>query len=87
MKIMKADLSKHQTDAATGFSRYESEIRQLQHQVKEKDENLADLKNQLAISKAEEELAKEKLFLAETVRRKLHNQLQELKGNSEYFVE
>ena len=85
MKIMKADLSKHQTDAATGFSRYESEIRQLQHQVKEKDENLADLKNQLAISKAEEELAKEKLFLAETVRRKLHNQLQELKGNIRVF--
>jgi kinesin family protein C1 len=85
MKLMKADLSKHQTEAATGFSRYESEIRQLQLQIKEKDENLADQKNRLTIAKAEEKLAKEKLFLAETVRRKLHSQLQELKGNIRVF--
>lgn len=85
LELVKTKLTKHNNETATGFSKYESEIKKLQLQVEENDEKISELKSKLVTSENEEKIAKEKLFQAETVRRKLHNQLQELKGNIRVF--
>lgn len=85
LELMKTKLTKHNNETATGFSKYESEIKNLKLQIEKKDEKISELESKLVTSENEKKLAKEKRFQAETVRRKLHSQLQELKGNIRVF--
>lgn len=89
---LNSDLRIKLSEAASNTINLESSIRSLRAHVeflesdnKSQSHAFSDLDNRLqnAIRAAEE--AKEKLRIEETLRRKLHNQVQELKGNIRVF--
>lgn len=86
------ELRQHLETANSNSITLESSIRALKARIEfiesgnqEQSQAFARLDQQLADALAETQLAKEKLRKEETLRRKLHNQVQELKGNIRVF--
>ncbi|KAL2000287.1 hypothetical protein VTN02DRAFT_3308 [Thermoascus thermophilus] len=86
------DLRQHLDTASSNSVTLESSIRALKARIeflesgsKEQSEAFERLNQQLMNALAETNDAKEKLRREETLRRKLHNQVQELKGNIRVF--
>ncbi|KAL1964921.1 hypothetical protein VTN77DRAFT_6274 [Rasamsonia byssochlamydoides] len=91
-KSKNRDLRKNLDTASSNTVTLESSIRALKARIeflesgsKEQSEAFARLNQQLADAIAQTNEAKEKLRKEETLRRKLHNQVQELKGNIRVF--
>lgn len=91
-KTKNRDLRKNLDTASSNTVTLESSIRALKARIeflesgsKEQSEAFARLNQQLADAIAQTNEAKEKLRKEETLRRKLHNQVQELKGNIRVF--
>lgn len=59
----------------------EQRIAELQLQLANQQDKSADMRSQLQAALEERDVAKQKLLKEELIRRKLHNQIQELKGN------
>lgn len=81
----KADNSKYQSEAENNYYSYQVQIKNLQLQVRHQTDTIAQLETDLETTRQERSQAKDKLFQAETARRKLHGQIQELKGNIRVF--
>lgn len=81
----KANLSQHQSDTASDFQSYKMQVKSLETEGKEKSATITQLENDLKASRDESSFAKNKLFQAEAIRRKLHDHIQELKGNIRVF--
>jgi kinesin family member C1 len=86
------ELRQHLETANSNSITLESSIRALKARIEfiesgnqEQSQAFARLDQQLADALAETQLAREKLLKEETLRRKLHNQVQELKGNIRVF--
>lgn len=69
----------------TSVKALKAKIDFLESGSKQKADAFAQMDEQLRHALAETKTAKEKLFKEETLRRKLHNQVQELKGNIRVF--
>ncbi|KAL1952995.1 hypothetical protein VTO42DRAFT_3791 [Malbranchea cinnamomea] len=89
---LKLELQEQLVTANSNTVTLESSIRALKARIeflesgsKEQSEAFARLDKQLQDALAETQRAKEKLRKEETLRRKLHNQVQELKGNIRVF--
>ena len=80
-----AEMDRTKSDLETSVQRLESHIKFLESDNKSQSHAFADLEMRMqnAIKSALE--ANEKLIKEETLRRKLHNQVQELKGNIRVF--
>ncbi|KAF2086401.1 carboxy-terminal kinesin 2 [Saccharata proteae CBS 121410] len=91
-KALTANLKDKLSEAMTANLTLESTSRAIKAKVeflesdnKQQSNAFADLHKQMDDARAAEELAKSKLRAEETLRRKLHNQVQELKGNIRVF--
>lgn len=82
---IKSNLSKYQSETEDNFYTYQVQVRDLEREVKAKNATIASLESDLKTAKFERSVATEKLFQAETIRRRLHAQIQELKGNIRVF--
>lgn len=80
-----AELTSNKTSLETSVQRLESHIKFLESDNKSQSQAFADLETRMqnAITSAAE--ANDKLIKEESLRRKLHNQVQELKGNIRVF--
>lgn len=80
-----AESAKNAADLETSVRRLEGHIHFLESDNKSQSQAFADLETRMqnALKSAAE--ANEKLVIEETLRRKLHNQVQELKGNIRVF--
>lgn len=81
----KADNSKYQSEAENTYYSYQVQIKNLQLQVRHQTDTIQQLESDLEVTRQERSQAKEKLFQAEAARRKLHGQIQDLKGNIRVF--
>jgi kinesin family protein C1 len=81
MKSVRLELSRYQTETESSTNRYQDKVKQLETQLREQHESMLDFELTYETMKKEHAGSKEKLLKAEAARRKLHNQLQDLKGN------
>lgn len=81
MKSVRSDLSRYQTETESSSNVFQERIKQLEKQLREQHETMVDFEQTYEVMKKEHAASKTKLLKAETARRKLHNQLQDLKGN------
>ena len=80
-----AAASKREAGLERSVQRLEGHIQFLESDNKSQSQAFADLEARMQKAIRESEEAKEKLIKEETLRRKLHNQVQELKGNIRVF--
>ena len=85
LKNQLADASKREIDLERSVQRLEGHIQFLESDNKSQSHAFADLEARMQKAIKESEEAKAKLINEETLRRKLHNQVQELKGNIRVF--
>lgn len=81
MKSVRSDLSRYQTETESSSNVFQERIKQLEKQLREQHESMVDFEKTYEVMKKEHAASKLKLLKAETARRNLHNQLQDLKGN------
>lgn len=91
-RSLNKDLQQNLTTSSTNTVTLESSIRALKARIeflesgnKEQSDAFARLDQELRDAQSETQTAKDKLRKEETLRRKLHNQVQELKGNIRVF--
>ena len=80
-----AAVTRREHELETSVQRLEGHIQFLESDNKSQSQAFADLEARMQRAIRESEEAKGKLIVEETLRRKLHNQVQELKGNIRVF--
>jgi kinesin family protein C1 len=60
-------------------------IQQLQDELEDQKKKVSDMRSRVQLAEAARDVTKDKLLKEEIIRRKLHNQIQELKGNIRVF--
>lgn len=83
--VTKSTLNKLQSEAEDNFYNYKVQIRNLEADLKSRTNTIKSLEVDLETTQFEGKNSRDKLFQAETMRRKLHEQIQELKGNIRVF--
>lgn len=81
MKSVRSELGRYQNENESSSNGYQDKIKQLEAQLREQHASMLDFELTYETMKKEHAGSKEKLLKAEAARRKLHNQLQDLKGN------
>lgn len=80
-----AELSAHNVSLESSIRGLKARIDFLESDCKSQSQSFVDMEQRLQDANAAADEAKEKLRVEETLRRKLHNQVQELKGNIRVF--
>lgn len=78
---VKGQLSKYESENMNITGTFQTRIQDLEQELERQKEDMSGFKKSYEDMKREHATAKAKLFKAETARRKLHNQVQDLKGN------
>lgn len=81
----KSSLIRYQSDTESSAYSFQTQIHELQMKLQQQTESMSSMELAAHSIQEEREIAKQKLLRAEAARRKLHNQLQELKGNIRVF--